>query len=97
MLISAENACRKCKGRMGDTVMRRDVLERANKLTAEIARLNKEIIALSGKRRLRKYKFEAGSYVFCGFETELTEDDIKALIGLRIRQVEKLEKELRKL
>lgn len=77
--------------------MKRDVLERGNELTAEIERLNKEIVELPVNKLLRKYKFKAGGYIFRNFEIELTKDDIKALIDLRLKQIEKLEKELEEL
>lgn len=77
--------------------MKRDVLEKANELTTEIERLNKEIVELPVNKLLRKYKFKAGGYIFRNFEIELTNDDIKALVDLRVKQVEKLKRELEEL
>lgn len=77
--------------------MERNVLEKANELTTEIERLNKEIVELPVNKLLRKYKFKAGRYIFRDFEIELTKDDIKALIDLRLNRVKELEKELEEL
>ena len=74
--------------------MKRDVLEKANELTAEIRRLKKEIVDMPLHRLLKRYKYKAEYSNYGDLIMELTNEDIKALIDLRLKRVKELEKEL---
>ena len=77
--------------------MERELIGKANEIVSEIERLEKEICEFPVTNVLRKYKFKARRWNYSGFEIELTKDDIKALIDLRLKEVKRLEKELEEL